>query len=83
MAALSDRSRCHGYECPRVDRVRRFMAWLCTSTALAVALIVMARASHLFGEYEGAGPIQTAMQAVGICAVVITALSLVILYTSA
>jgi hypothetical protein len=55
------------------------MTWLCTSTALAVALVVMGRASHLFGEFEGVGPLQASMQAVGICAVVVSALSLVIL----
>ena len=58
------------------------MAWLYTSTALAVALVVMARASHFFSEFEGVAPLQTAMQTVGICAVVITALSLVILSVS-
>lgn len=35
-------------ECPRVDRVRSYMAWLCTSTALVVAMIVMARVLHHF-----------------------------------
>lgn len=58
------------------------MAWLCTSAALAVALIVMARASHLFGEFEGVGPLQAPMQAVGIFAVAVSALSLVILSMS-
>jgi hypothetical protein len=59
-----------------------FWAWFYTFTAFAIALVVMARASHLFNEFEGAKSIQAAMQAVGICAVVATTLSLVILSAS-
>ncbi|MGC2826019.1 MAG: hypothetical protein WA322_17555 [Pseudolabrys sp.] len=55
------------------------MAWLCTSTALVVAMIVMARALHHFSELGGTGPVQAATQAVGVCAIVVTALSLAIL----
>jgi hypothetical protein len=66
-------------ECPRVDRVRSYMTWLCTSTALVVAMIVMARALHHFSELGGTGPLQAATQAVGGCAIAVTALSLAIL----
>ena len=55
------------------------MAWLCTATALVVAMIVMARALHHFSELGGTGPVQVATQAVGVCAIVVTALSLAIL----
>lgn len=66
-------------ECPRVDRVRSYMAWLSASTALVVAMIVMARALHHFSELGVTGPLQAATQAVGVCAIAVTALSLAIL----
>jgi uncharacterized membrane protein YidH (DUF202 family) len=55
------------------------MAWLCTSTALVVAMIVMARALHHFSELGSTGPVEAATQAVGVCAILVTALSLAIL----
>lgn len=59
-----------------------FMLGFYTSVALVVALVVMARASHLFAEFEGVGPVQATVKAVGVCAVVLTATSLAILSAS-